>query len=164
MHELPQSHCRDNREGTLFSWLHIYYAHLASVRFEHSVCRGSLMTTNVRFQCQISFRLVSLSVDSFILIEILLRLSHECSGVNFLSIYTYYFVGGFQPPFFKASILDSGFPRFLKYLLCFPFFLFHPLLRYYSPFCPNPIHQPSLHIINGFKEISKRWFHQFTCC
>ena len=23
----------------------IYYAHLASVRFEHSVCRGSLMTT-----------------------------------------------------------------------------------------------------------------------
>ena len=23
---------------------HIYYAHLASVRFEHSVCRGSLMT------------------------------------------------------------------------------------------------------------------------
>ena len=26
---------------------HIYYAHLASVRFEHSVCRGSLMTTNI---------------------------------------------------------------------------------------------------------------------
>ena len=31
-HELPQSHCRDNREGTLFSWLlwntydHLYYA------------------------------------------------------------------------------------------------------------------------------------------
>ena len=23
-HELPQSHCGDNREGTLFSWLHIY--------------------------------------------------------------------------------------------------------------------------------------------
>ena len=34
----------DNREGTLFSWLHVYYAHLASVKFEHSVCRGSLMT------------------------------------------------------------------------------------------------------------------------
>ena len=30
---------------TLFSWKHIYYAHLASVRFEHSVCRGPLMTT-----------------------------------------------------------------------------------------------------------------------
>ena len=29
------------------STLHIYYAHLASVRFEHSVCRGSLMTTNI---------------------------------------------------------------------------------------------------------------------
>ena len=24
--------------GTLFSWLHIYYARLALVRFEHSVC------------------------------------------------------------------------------------------------------------------------------
>ena len=44
VHELPQSHYGDNREGTLFSWLHIYYAHLAFVRFEHSVCRGSLMT------------------------------------------------------------------------------------------------------------------------
>ena len=26
---------------------HIYYAHLPSVRFEHSVCRGSLMTTYI---------------------------------------------------------------------------------------------------------------------
>ena len=41
-HDLPQSHSGDNQEGTLFSWLHIYYAHLASVRFEHSVCHGSL--------------------------------------------------------------------------------------------------------------------------
>ena len=47
VHELTQSHCGDNREGTLFSWLHIYYAHLVSVRFEHSVCRGSLMTTYI---------------------------------------------------------------------------------------------------------------------
>ena len=36
--------CRDNREGTLSSWLHIYYPHLAYVRFEHSVCRRLLMT------------------------------------------------------------------------------------------------------------------------
>ena len=27
VHDLPQSHCGDNREGTLFSSLHIYYAH-----------------------------------------------------------------------------------------------------------------------------------------
>ena len=47
VHELPQSYCGDNQEGTLFSWLQIYYAHLASVRFEHAVCRGSLMTTYV---------------------------------------------------------------------------------------------------------------------
>ena len=44
VHELSQSHCGINRKGTLFSWSHIYYAHLAFVRFKHSVCRGSLMT------------------------------------------------------------------------------------------------------------------------
>ena len=47
MYELPQSHCGDNREGTSFSWLHIYYAHLDSVRFEHSVCCRSLVTTYI---------------------------------------------------------------------------------------------------------------------
>ena len=31
----------------MFSWLHVYYAHLAFVRFEHSVCCGSLMTTYI---------------------------------------------------------------------------------------------------------------------
>ena len=53
VHELPQSHCGDNREGALFSWLHLYAydAHLASVKFEHSaVCRGSLMTVDVFYQ------------------------------------------------------------------------------------------------------------------
>ena len=45
VYELPQSQCSDNREGTLFSRLHIYYAHLASVRFENCVCGGSLMFT-----------------------------------------------------------------------------------------------------------------------
>ena len=35
VHELPQSHGDDNRKGTLFSCLHIYYACLASVKFEH---------------------------------------------------------------------------------------------------------------------------------
>ena len=38
VHELPQSHCDDNREGILFSWYYTYYAHLASGRFEDSVC------------------------------------------------------------------------------------------------------------------------------
>ena len=28
VHELSQSHCSDNEEGTSFSWLHLYYAHL----------------------------------------------------------------------------------------------------------------------------------------
>ena len=39
--------CGNNQERKLFSWLHIYYAHLASVRCEHAVCCGSLMTTYV---------------------------------------------------------------------------------------------------------------------
>ena len=34
--------CKINQNGTLFSWLHICYAHLPSVRFEHSMCRGPL--------------------------------------------------------------------------------------------------------------------------
>ena len=56
--ELPQSHCGDNRECTLFSWLHICYPHLASVRFEHCVCRGSHMVTDI-------LRLALLVEDSF---------------------------------------------------------------------------------------------------
>ena len=47
VHELSQSHCGDNQEGTLFSWFHTYYTHLASMRFEHSVYRGSLMTIHI---------------------------------------------------------------------------------------------------------------------
>ena len=35
MHQLPQSHCGDNGKDTLFSWFHICYAHLASVRSEY---------------------------------------------------------------------------------------------------------------------------------
>ena len=67
VHHVPKcmschkNHCGDNWEGTLFSCVHIYYAHLASVRFEHSVCRESLMT-NVTLNCcgfvLISFNLV----------------------------------------------------------------------------------------------------------
>ena len=49
VHELPWGHCRidNNREGTLFVFLttYIYYAHLTSVVFEHSVCHESLLTS-----------------------------------------------------------------------------------------------------------------------
>ena len=43
VHEFPQSYCSDNQDATEFSWLHVYYVHLASVRYEHSVYHGSLM-------------------------------------------------------------------------------------------------------------------------
>ena len=45
VHELPESNCGGNREETLSSYLHIYYRLLASVRFEQSMCRGSLIVT-----------------------------------------------------------------------------------------------------------------------
>ena len=31
MPKLPQVHCGDNQEGTLFWWFNIYYAHLGSL-------------------------------------------------------------------------------------------------------------------------------------
>ena len=37
----------DNRDGSLFTRLHLYYARLAFVRFEHFVHCGSLMNTNM---------------------------------------------------------------------------------------------------------------------
>ena len=47
MCELPQTHCGDNMKDILFPWLHIYHTHLASARFEHSVCHGSLIATYI---------------------------------------------------------------------------------------------------------------------
>ena len=65
MHELPWSNFTigNNREGTLSVFLaaYIYYAHLTSVAFEHSVCHESILTSflgsgesmygELRFQC-----------------------------------------------------------------------------------------------------------------
>ena len=39
--------CAQGHIVFMTSYIRIYYAHLASVRFEHSVCRGSLMTTYI---------------------------------------------------------------------------------------------------------------------
>ena len=47
VYELPQSYSSDDREVTLWSKLHVYNVHLASVQFEHSVCRESLITTYI---------------------------------------------------------------------------------------------------------------------
>ena len=49
----------------LFSPLHIYYAHLTFVRFEHSVCCGSLKWPNEENNCTISF-LLNIYYISFI--------------------------------------------------------------------------------------------------
>ena len=31
VHELPQSHCGDNREGTFFSWFHCFIYHFVAL-------------------------------------------------------------------------------------------------------------------------------------
>ena len=78
---------------------------------------------------------------------------------------------------FKILLLKNTHPLtqfapFFKNLFFLLSFLFHPLLRYFdsspyphaTPTCPNPIHQLSLHIINGFKQISRGWLYQFNHC
>ena len=47
VNESPKSYCGDNQEDRVFSWLHIYYALLASVRFQRFRCPGPLMTTYI---------------------------------------------------------------------------------------------------------------------
>ena len=44
---LRQSHYGDNLKSILFSRLHICNAYLAPVKFEHSVCSGSLIATYI---------------------------------------------------------------------------------------------------------------------
>ena len=39
VHELPQSHWGDNREGTLFSWLHIIY-----ILYIYTILRGTYLS------------------------------------------------------------------------------------------------------------------------
>ena len=47
MQELLQSHCGDNQEGTLFSWLYIYHAHFALAQHQHSEYQASLMINEI---------------------------------------------------------------------------------------------------------------------
>ena len=45
VHHVPKCMSCHKATAVITGRAHIYYAHLASVRFEHSVCRGSLMAT-----------------------------------------------------------------------------------------------------------------------
>ena len=82
VYELPQSHCGNNQDATLFSWLHTYYAHLASVRFEHSVCRGSLMTTYDHYRyVHICIHVIYISLFIYMYI---------CKYINVIYIYILY--------------------------------------------------------------------------
>ena len=47
--ELPKSHFGNKQEGTLFSWLHMCYAHIASARFAHFVCHGYIFYSFILF-------------------------------------------------------------------------------------------------------------------
>ena len=79
-----------------------------------------------------------------------------CRGVSFHFFIRY-------PPLDPSWLLflESSFPP-PSVLLQPPFKVFQtvpPPSRTSS--CPNPTHQPSFHIINGFKETSKVWFYHF---
>ena len=88
VHELPQSHCGDNQEGTLFSWLHVYYAHLASVRFEHFVCRGSLMTIYTYFTHNIYVYIFILYIFKYIIYYIY----YTYKIYTYIYIYTFIYI------------------------------------------------------------------------
>ena len=74
-------------------------------------------------------------------------------------------------PFWRHWSLDPACPLFKIFIspslisIAPPFKVFQivppPSCRQ-PPSCSNPTHQPSLQIINGFKQISKEWFYQFT--
>ena len=70
VNELPQRHCGDSWEGTLFSWLHIYYAYFTSVQFEQSGCYGSLMTNHSNLYYAPCLELDEGSLDHW---------SHQCA-------------------------------------------------------------------------------------
>ena len=96
VNELPQSHCGDNREGTFFSWLHIYFAHLASVRF-WALCVSwitydhiyiytfrdmfiySILNADISKKCKIRFFCIIFSQD-FWNLKITENASPYCSG------------------------------------------------------------------------------------
>ena len=63
-------------------------------------------------------------------------------------------------------------PRFFKSLFPVPSFSVPTPFQVISdsslhsqatPSSPNPTHQPSVHLINEFKQISKGWFYQINC-
>ena len=74
--------------------------------------------------------------------------------------------------FMTPTPWPSLFPLF-KIIVSSPIFSIPPPFKVFQtvpppsprrpPWFPNPTHQPSLHMINEFKQISKGWFYQFTC-
>ena len=70
------------------------------------------------------------------------------------------------PPFLRHAPFVPVCPPFSKSLCPIPYFLFHPLSRYFrqsppshaNPFCHNPTNQPF-----WFRQISKGWIYHFSC-
>ena len=94
--ELSQNYCGDNREGAIFSWLHIYYANIASVRSEHSVCHESLIITYMYLylyipthqnRCFINARYMLILVDFWKSLGILHSFSKHFVTLSLLSPY-----------------------------------------------------------------------------
>ena len=126
MHELQsqslQSHCGDNREGTLFSLLHINYGNLASVRYDHSVCCGPLMTTCIYILLYYKWQLVLLpnefflketsSPPSFTLVYIYI---YYMLYILYIYIYIYIYICMYISTLWRQRILLRVVRNFLEY-------------------------------------------------
>ena len=92
VHESPQSHCGDNREDTLFSWLHIYlrsscfcefwvlcvswitYDHLYTIKLFPSLIKCSISCTIEQF--------------NWIVVRIQLSLKYSVFHINYFTIFS----------------------------------------------------------------------------
>ena len=74
-------------------------------------------------------------------------------------------------PFLRDPPLHPACPTPFKIRVSPPLFFVTPTFKLFqtvppphaTPSSPNSTHQPSLQLINGFKQISKGWFYQFNC-
>ena len=94
VHELPPSHCSDKWDSTLFSLLHVCYAHLASVRFLSTLFVvdhfWTLLTTMYMCMCVCIYIYVCIYICMYILLlyYILCCYYDECvrQGVNVVNV------------------------------------------------------------------------------
>ena len=71
LHELPQSHCGDNGNGTLFLGVHICYSNFVCIGLKHSICH--------ELQCIYIHIYIYIYIYIYITFAVLLHWSFLCS-------------------------------------------------------------------------------------